>query len=173
MNETNNYNADKIEFREIVLGHIKRILDISSSDLRDKTIIKNHGNFSETIENEDTRRSYIQSIENLSYVLIPYFDDEMQKIYDECEPIINSFKYVLVKNFKEDYDKIIYDKLIDDNKKKNLVEVFCIEMKLKYAKKLFVALNMLLKRNDYLKSAVYGEDRDELISDEENEGDGE
>jgi hypothetical protein len=44
-----------------------------------------------------------------------------------------------------------------------------MEMKLRYAKKMFVALNLLLNRNDYLKSAVYGEDKDELVSDEDSE----
>ena len=31
----------------------------------------------------------------------------------------------------------------------------------------FIALNMLLKRNDYLKSAIYGEEKDEVAQDNE------
>jgi len=161
------YNVDKLEFRQIVLGHIKRILEISSHELRDNTYTTNHVNYSQTTFQEDTRNSYTQSIENLAYVLMPYFDKDMQEIYDKCIAVINAFGYELrLDILKEEYEKICED--VGEEKTRNF---FVIQMKLKYAKKLFIALNMLLKRNDYLKSAVYGEDKDELVSgDDEEDG---
>jgi len=168
MESEKTYGNDKLEFRQIVLKHIQRILEISSNELRDKTIVRNHENYSETIENEDTRQSYIQAIENLAYILMPYFDDEMLKVYEKCERIINAFSYEVKRILKKTYERIK-----EETGEEDLGNAFAIKMKLKYAKKLFIALNKLLNRNDYLKSAVYGEDKDELISDDENEGDDE
>jgi len=166
METTNSYTNDKLEFRQIVLGHIKRILELSSHELRNTTYIINHGNFSDTKYQEDTRVSYIQAIENLAYVLMPYFDNEILEVYDKCEKIINGWGYEVRKTLSKTFERIK-----EETGKEDLGNIFVIEMRLRYAKKLFVALNMLLKRNDYLKSAVYGEDKDELGVEDTNEGD--
>jgi len=161
--ETQNYNQDKLEFRQIVLKHIQTILEISSKELRDKTYVTQHSNYSSTTEQEDTRYSYIQAIENLAYILIPYFDDKVQQIFDECIEIINSYDFQIENKYKEEIDLIQ-----NDIKKEVNLKPYCIDKRILYAKKLFVALNLLLNRNDYLKSAVYGEDKDELVSDDED-----
>lgn len=166
MEKQNIYNVEKLEFRQIVLKHIQKILEISSKELRNMTYTTNHGNYSTTTEQEDTRHSYIQAIENLAYILIPYFDKKMTGVYDECIDVINGLNYDVCEYCKDEYDRIC--KALN---KESLGAGFVIEMKLRYAKKMFVALNLLLNRNDYLKSAVYGEDKDELISDEGDEGD--
>ena len=168
MGQTKTYTDDKLEFRQIVLEHIKRILEISSSELRNKTVVKTHENYTETIVNEDTRKSYIQAIENLAYILIPYFDDKVKSIYDKAIKVMDGLDYEVYDYCKEEYEEIC-KKL----GKKELGHSFVIEMQLRYAKKLFIALNLLLNQNDYLKGAVYGEDNDELISDEDVAGGGE
>jgi len=156
--------SEKLEFRQIVLGHLKRILEISSHELRDSTTITTHGSYTSTEIREDTRNSYVQSIENLAYVLLPYFDENIQPIYDKSIKVINAFAYEIREQmFKEQYKKICSE----TNKVKISDKIFAVEMKLKYAKKLFVALNLLLKRNDYLKTAVYGEDKDEVVSEDD------
>lgn len=167
MSYKGSFKSDSVEFRQIVLKHIQKILEISTGELRNKTVIKNHGNYSETIESEDTRKSYIQSIENLAYILIPYFDDDMQIIYDECEKVNNAFGYEVKKMFKE-----IYEKLQSELGSDQLEDDFIVNMRLRYSKKLFIALNMLLKRNDYLKTAVYGEASDEIVTEEDWTGSG-
>jgi len=167
MDTPNNYNVDKLEFRQIVLGHIKKILEISSHELRDTTYTISHANFSETKYQEDTRYSYIQAIENLSFVLMPYFDKEMQKVYESCVGIINAYDFQIENAFKREI-KLILKEL---GKESINIKPYCLDKKIECAKALFVALNMLLKRNDYLKSAVYGEDKDELGFEDENEGD--
>ena len=53
------YGKDKLEFQQIVLAHIKRILDISTHELRNGTQIVNAGNYTQTTFQEDTRYSYI------------------------------------------------------------------------------------------------------------------
>ena len=166
METTNSYTNEKIEFRQIVLGHIKRILDLSSHELRDTTFVISHGNYSETKYQEDTRVSYIQAIENLSFVLMPYFDKEMQEVYEGCVAVINAYDFQIESTYKDEI-KLILKEL---GKESINVKPYCLDKKIECAKALFVALNMLLKRNDYLKSAVYGEDKDELgVEDEGDE----
>ena len=158
------YN-DKLEFRQIVLGHIKRILEISSHELRNSSREVFAPNVTHVIEQEDTRYSYIQSIENLAYVLTPYFDEKMTKVYEECIKIITSFNFEIIKILKKEFAE-----LCKELGQEELGHPFVIAMKLKYAKKLFYNLNLLLKRIDYLKSAVYGEDtNDEIIEEEKDE----
>ena len=163
METQNNYNVDKLEFRQIVLGHIKKILEISSHELRDTTRVTNHGNFSETIEQEDTRYSYIQAIENLAYILMPYFDEPMYKLYVKSMRVINAYDFEIQKMFIQEVAQICRE-LGKDSVNLN---PYCIDKKIEYAKKLFVELNRLLKRVDYLKSVIYGEEKDEVAQDNE------
>lgn len=153
--------GDKLEFRQIVLGHIKKILEISSRELKDDSHLVIHGNFSETKISEDTRVSYLQAIENLSYILLPHFDKPMKTIYDSEIKIINGFDFEIKKSMKKKYDEIKKETKEDD-----LGEKFIIEMKLRSAKKLFIGLNLLLKRNEYLKTSVYGESKDDIVEDD-------
>jgi len=154
-----NFNQDKLEFRQIVLKHLQKILEISASELRNtsREIIGN--NFSRTIEEEDTKISYIQAIENLAYVLAPYFDEKIKEVYEECIKIVNSFGFQL----REEILKKEYVELCKKLGEEKVKSFFTEEMKLEYAKKLFIELNLLLKRNDYLKSSIYGEDKDEVV----------
>ena len=164
-NEQYSSGNDKLEFRQIVLGHIKRILELSSHELRDSTRSVNTGTSTQTIEQEDTRIAYIQSIENLAYVLVPYFDDKIEKSYNECIKIIIAFKFEVKEILEKEY-KSICEKV----GKENLDNDFVVEMKLRYAKQLFYELNLLLKRCDYLKSAIFGEDTSEEVTEEKGEG---
>jgi|TARA_R100000501_G_C2596382_1_gene94797 hypothetical protein len=159
------FNQDKLDFRQIVLSHIKKILEISSNELRDKTLVKNHGAYSETIENENTQISYIQAIENFSYILIPYFDKETKEIYEKSIEIINLYAHQIKLKFEKEYNEIA--KEIGEDRIN--VKMWGLDIKTKYAKDLFISLNLLLHRNDYLKSAVYGEDKDEVVTEEEEE----
>ena len=162
--ETGKYNQDGLEFRQIVLSHIKKILEISSAELRDRTTTKIHGNYSEVVDSEDTRVSYVQAIENLAFILIPYFDKEAKKVYEECVKVMNAYDFRIEIMFKEDIEQIKKD----IGKEVNLTP-YALDRKIEYSKKLFVALNLLLKRNDYLKSSVYGENLDEVAREDGEE----
>jgi len=158
----NKYNKEKADIGQIVLQQLSRILEISSHELRDTTTTILHSSYSSTTIQEDTRESYMQAIENLAYILIPYFDDIMKKVYDECIVIINAWGYEIKKEFEEEYDNVT--KEITNDK---IGIFFNYKVKLRCAKKLFCELNMLLHRNDYLKSAVYGESGSEEIVEDE------
>ncbi len=157
--------GDKLEFRQIVLGHLKRILEITSRELRDNTQTIIRPDHSEVSFREDTRISFIQSIESLSQVLLPYFDKKIQDVYDVEIKIMNGWEYEIKKLKKE-----IRDKIIADIKEEGIMitdQDFVIKMKLISAKRLFSELNLLLKRNDYLKRATYQDDDSESVEDED------
>ena len=163
-----NFDNDKIEFREIVLGHLKRILDLSCSEMRDGTKTVSSGNKIEVVVHEDTRISYIQAIENLSFVLLPHFDSQTKKVYETTQPILSGLHFEVKEKLKETYDKMCKDSGLEKINSKS----FIVQLKLRSAKELFCELNLLLHRNNYLKKSVFGEslDNDNVIEDED-EGD--
>lgn len=145
MDNQNIYNVDKLEFRQIVLSHIRNILNLSMRSNRDG----------------EKLNLYINSIEVLSDVLIPFYDEQMDNEFKQ-------FEKALIKINKENTEKA---------NELNPNEYSSQYQHIHYAKKksayrfIFRKLNMLLNRNDYLKTSVYGEDKDELVS--EDEGDNE
>lgn len=158
---------EKLEFRQIVLTHLKRILEISSHELRDTTTHTTHANYTETIAHEDTRYSYIQAVENLAYILMPYFDKHIQEKFSQCLAVMNGYGYQIKTWFEEELNQIKKDTGLSE------VEGYAIIKKLEYAKILFIELNKLLKRNDYLKSAIYGEGSGEEVIDGDEQKEGE
>jgi len=157
---------EKLEFRQIVLGHIQKILEISSHELRDSSRRVLSANFSQTIEQEDTRFSYIQAIENLAYVLLPYFDEQIMKKYRVYVYVLNSFDFELNIYFQKEIE------LIKENFEGDKIpRTYFLYKKIEYAKRLFIELNLLLKRVDYLKSAIYGEESNEEVIEEKEEDD--
>jgi len=166
MNNNFKSNSDKLEFRQIVLEHVKQILQISIHELRQdsKTQVSSH--YTIKVFEEDTRKSYIQAIENLAYVTLPYFDDSTKKVYDDTIEIITGFDFEIIKKFKEEYDNTV--KEVGDVK----MSYFAVLLQLRYAKKLFIEINQLLKRLDYLKSGTFGEnkkDEDETFVEDSDE----
>lgn len=162
---------EKLTFSQIVLQHLKTILELSNHQLRDSTITTIHSNFIQTTEHEDTRISFVQSVETLSYILVPYFDEKIKKVYGNYIEIINGFNFEIMKKLKKEYDEISEERkeMKEEDGEESLEKKFIILMKIKYAKKLFIELNLLLKRNDYLKSEIYG-DTTEEVEDEEGGG---
>ena len=145
-------NQEGTNFREIVLNHLRRILEISSSELRQKTIVNFTPHGEQTKQEEDTRESYIQAVEALAIVLLPYFDKDMTKVYDNSEKVINAWNYEIEEMFSKEI-KEIKEKLEIDN----ISNKYYIKLRIKHAKILFKELNLMLKRQDYLKSASFGE----------------
>jgi len=133
----------KIEFRDLVLEHMRKILEITSTEFRggfEKEIIIGNQIVKEYIP--DSRKQYIQSIESLSDVLLPYFDKKMKEKYKEITKKIDS----LIENMKKK------EKPTDKEIREYTLT------KLELCRKLFQSLNLLLKRNDYLKGSIYTED---------------
>jgi len=148
------FGSNKLEFRQLVLQHIKRILDISCHELRDNTYVVSYSNHAETKHLEDTRISYIQSIENLAFVLLPHFDKTMKEFYEKGIKVLGSTSKELTTNFPKKYKTFI------DIYGEGYSKEFSTWFKMKIAKQMFAELNLLLHRNDYLKSAIYEEEKE-------------
>lgn len=157
------FSGDKLEFRSIVLEHLKKILEISTREFK-KNVVRQviHSNFTEEVREEDNRKIYIQAVENLSYILLPHFDPIMQKKYNQLIKVIQMFNY----EFFEEYNEVIADvhsrfNNADTDISISEKEKIFLMLQLRNAKELFQELNLLLHRVDYLKTAVYGESDDE------------
>ena len=159
----NNYGtSEKLEFREIILQHVKKILDISSRELRASERILILNDSKQFIEAEDTRLSFCQSVEMLAYSLLPYFDKDMTKFYKENIIYLKGFHYEVIEKMPEGKFK---EKLLktEDSERTNII----ISWEVRIAKEMFIELMGLLKRVDYLKSAVFGETDDDVFDEEE------
>lgn len=100
----------------------------------------------------DSRSEYIQGVESLSDILLPQYDEGMDKAAKQYEKSIEEIE-------KELEGKDV--RMGDDN------HAMLIRKKLKLVRTLFRELNLLLKRTNYLKQAAYSED--DLDDDDELE----
>lgn len=148
-------NNDKIEHSQIIMGHVKKILDIASHELRSsERILMVEGN-KQIVETEDTRISFCQAVEMLAYSCRPYFDDKMSDFYKENIDYLQGFGWEIMEKLPKERLKAELEKLEGD-KKQDLL----IAWQVRVAKKLFIELTDLLKRQDFLKGTIYGEDED-------------
>ncbi|MBA7493882.1 hypothetical protein ES702_04447 [subsurface metagenome] len=151
---------EKITFREIILQHLKDILKISQSEFSKGgyTLVKRDGT---TEYIPDARECYIQSIENFSYVLIPFFDKKIQEKYNKLIKDLQMGGFELSEKYGEEFwekYEVVNKKLkISGKEFGEAIDMFCLTKKLRKAKELFMELNLLLKRLDYLKGLIYGE----------------
>jgi len=137
-------NNDKIEFRVIVLTHIKNILNLS---LR-------------TNIDGQNLNVYISSINVLADVLISYYDETMTEKYEDIENKVFALK-------KE--NSIQEKKLTPLDYSNDYEGVYRATMRRLY-RELFRELSLLMKRVDYLKTTIYGDnDNDEVVEDEVGE----
>ena len=115
--------SDTLEFRQIILSHLRKILDLSLK-----------------MENPV---DYKNGILSLSDVLYPFYDEEMKKAN---------------KQYLEDYIK--YKKETSEECNRTTLRKLKLHWLIGTHRKLFIALNLLLQRNDYLKASVYSEIED-------------
>jgi len=100
----------------------------------------------------DSRAEYIQSIEALSDILLPQYDDTMTEVSKEYIKAI---------------EKIEEENSFKDIRMGDDTHTEIIRRKLKLARELFRKINLLLKRTNYLKTAPATEDDDDEEEEEE------
>jgi hypothetical protein len=137
--ESNNYGGEEnLSFRQIVLNYLRKIMDLNLK-----------------IVNPDFKIEYVQtyrdSVLGLSDVLVPFFDEQMNKIYAKYE--------------RE------YEEMLKQTTHNGMVTNIPTYKRLtkQIHRELFRELNLLLNRNDYLKSSVYGEDKNEVVREGEDD----
>lgn len=168
------YNDSKTTYQQLVMDQIKNIQNICAKELRDGDKVLKNAMGEQVIEGEDTRYSFLQSVELLGSMLTPWFGNIM-KVEGSDE---NAFE-----QFCEYYDVELVEVLEDDNFKKKLkdifgvedpqklkedealrsqVNVFLLNDKIKEARKIFRLLIKVFKSNDFLGGQSYGEGSGEI-----------
>lgn len=147
-------NQEKLEFKQIVLQHLKKILEISTNEFRGGYTITVGYNPSREEYVPDMRKCYIQAVESLADVLLPHFDKEMR----EAE---RKYREQVDKAYAESRKK--YDEVPNDYTHKadrTTIELDFVIDKRGFARELFRNLNLLLKRRDYLNKAIFTEEEE-------------
>lgn len=141
---------DKLDFKQICLGHYKRILEITTTEFTGGywNYISS-GNTTNKAYVTDKRKEFCQAVESLTNSLFPHFDKKMIEDYEDF--------------FEK--DKTLQEKYSDDEgfikdsengaKQKHSIE------KLKLMKDLFRKISCLMYRLDYFKGATYHEGDDD------------
>lgn len=158
-----NYEDSKITFQQIVMKQLMVLQKILSKELRDgKKEIKNLLG-TQTIEEEDTRFSYLQSAEFFGSLLSPYFGDGLTKEFNDfCNLLdIELLEAMEDKEFLQLLCKGFGLKSIDtkkqDEKYTDQFNIFLLNLKIKEARKLVRSLIKLFKDKDFLNNESYSE----------------
>lgn len=176
------YTAEKdakITWKTIILEHIRKILELRRVEFK--------GGYNVMVESQsfyipDTRQPYINAVDGLSDVLLPFFDkkmnDENKKILEGIEKImhmechkreiqveknwkkmVNTFDSTTNENYKESRGKAYRLELsIAQNSDLNNLQLLISKEELKLRRKLFQQLSLLLNRVDYLKTTLFSEE---------------
>lgn len=175
------YEDNKITYQQIVMAQIKVIQNITSKELRDATkTIKNLVG-EQTVEAEDTRYSYLQSVGMLGDLLSPYFNSDVKDKFESYDTLINleliealndnEFLSELEKHFNK---KDIKNLIIKDEGIKNQANVYFLNFKMQSGRIMFRSLVKLFKEQDFLGNEMFsdsGEADDSLEAVDETEED--
>lgn len=132
-----NYSDDEISLKQIIMTFIKKNMDLSLMIVSEEA-------------RANKMKSYRESVLCLSDILLPFYDEKMNTAYDNYE-----------KNLEESKKKVT-----DSNGRINDQFTWLSDNERIY-RKLFRDLNLLLSRNDYLKSTMFGEtEKDEVVKED-------
>ena len=126
--------GEGISHREIILRLLQKVTEISTTEFRAgwKEQVTS-GNQTHIVYHPSTIAGYIQTIDSLADVLLPFFDETMTEKYSTFKKEIDNLKENLEKEMEE--------------VSKRTVE----KHKLRIYREMFQQLNLLLSRIDYLK----------------------
>ncbi len=146
---------DKVDFKQIVLGHYKKILEITTNEFTGGYY--NYIYSANTTNKQyvsDKRAEFTQAVESLALALFPHFDEQMNKDYQK---FLNSNNKLREKY--ADKDGFIRHTDEGNNKLHHSIEMVGV------MKELFKDLSILMYRLDYFKTASYSEGDFEDASD--------
>lgn len=166
------YNNDfTLTFPQLVMKQIERIQDICSKELRKADKILKNAMGEQVIEAEDTRYSFLQSVELLGSMLSPYFGNMMNgkdsegKDIDLFDDFCEYYDTELVelidnegfkKKIKDMFSKDVELVKTDDNFR-NSVNIYLLNDKIKEGRKMFRKLINIFKSNNFLTEESYGD----------------
>lgn len=163
------FDESKVTYQQLVMRQIQKIQEIASKELRDGTKTVKNLIGEQEIDAEDTRYSYLQSIEMLGSMLSPYFNSSDVKanfenfcllydmeLLDALDDEDFSKELGLALNIKEK----IKETVIADEEYQVHANTYFLKEKIKVARRLFRELVNLFKENDFLASESYGEGKE-------------
>ena len=177
----NYYDNNKITYPQLIMEQIKILQNINAKELRDgQRIVKNMIG-EQTIEGEDTRYSFLQSVDILGSLLFPYFpklskDESIENVATNFYYFCNLYDMELSEALKDkEFENIIKEnfnlndtkdikKDIESKKLTNEVNIFLLNFKVKEARKTFRELIKLFKDNDFLNGETFGDSPEEASS---------
>ena len=162
-----NYGNDAITFPQLVYGQIKKIQEICSKELRDGDKIIKNALGEQTIEGEDTRYSYLQSIDVLGSLLSSYFNDKIKKQFNEFVDICDielieaiedkDFIDLLSLTLGKEKSKDLANQLKKVSAMQVTANTFLLNYKIQEARKMFRSLIKLFKDNGFLAQESFGD----------------
>lgn len=157
-----NYDS-KVTFPDLVMDQIKIIQNICSKELRDGDKVLKNAMGEQIIEGDDTRYSFLQSVEVLGSMLSPYFGDTDIKFNEFCEyydteliEILDGDDEVFKKKLKSIFDKTP-EEVKEDEALRAQVNIFLLNDKIKEGRKMFRELIKVFKNNSFLGDSAYGD----------------
>jgi len=156
---TQNLGEKELSFKQIVLEHQRRILKIASREFTNTDHQKVYGNYVEHIKGTDNGLNYTQAVQAFSAILAPFFDEDIRKKTSFYLRFAHCWPY----EFKELGKKQIETYEKSSGKADNsTIQKLLRREQIKSADKLFLELNLFLKRVDYLKGTIYEEDENQI-----------
>jgi len=160
------YDKDEITFKSLVMKQVQKIQEITSKELRDgeKTVKNLIGE--QVVDAEDTRYSYLQSIEMFGSLLYPYLitinETDYKKEFDEfCNLYdIELAEAIKDKDFKKELKNYfvieeVTQKEINSKGLLQQVNIYLLNYKIKEARKMFRLLFTLVKHYDFFGATSY------------------
>ncbi len=155
-------NDIKTTFPDLIIDQIKIIQKIASKELRDGDKILKNALGEQLIEGDDTRYSFLQSVELLGSMLSPYFAKSNIKFDEFCE--YNDTELIEVldnEEFKKKVEDMFGIKDIEEIKTSEKLQaqlnIFLLNDKIKEARKIFRNLIKIFKDNSFLSEQSYGD----------------
>jgi len=184
-----NYQSNELTYPQIVMNQVKIIQSIYSKELRDGEKILKNALGEQVIEAEDTRYSFLQSVEMFGNLLEPYFIEGTEKYKGIRKEEFNTFCELLDKELVEilevddfverarkiffiDEDEDLMNKAKNDSAFKTQLNTYFLNYKIKEARRIFRRLIKLFEENDFLASQGYAdaEEDSSMIYDESVDG---
>jgi hypothetical protein len=159
------YQESNLTYQQLIYKQIQTIQNITAKELRDSTKVIKNLIGEQVMEAEDTRFSYLQSVELLGSMLSPYFNTIITTEFDDYCSLCDMELIDALKDgdFSKDVKKLF--NITEDTLKnisnnddiKNQINVYFLNEKIKVARKMFRSLVKLFKNNSFLSEESYGD----------------
>ena len=152
----------KTTFPDLIIKQIEIIQKICSRELKDGDKILKNAMGEQLIEGDDSRHSYLQSIEVLGSMLSPYFGTSDIKFDAFCTyydlELIEALEVGEFQKKMKDLFKVEDMKEIKENTKlQTQANLFLLNDKIKEGRKVFRDLIKIFKSNAFLAEEFYGD----------------